>query len=135
MFIYKSVLQDITNRISLSLFTQYTTYVAVKSKIVPKFSLQILKSTLYYNTNCNYSVYCFVFICNSIVIFIVCFYSFFGFVFTEFMVLFLLCLNKRKLFNESYCIPLQCSGYQKFSFSNACLKYDTKQLRSGRDRL
>ena len=44
------------------------------------------------------------FICNSIVIFIVCFYSFIGFVFTEFMVLFLFCLNKRKLFNESYCI-------------------------------
>ena len=99
MFIYKSVLQDITNRISLSLFTQYTTYKAVKSK--PKFSLQM---SLYYNTNCNYSVYCFVFICNSIVIFIVCFYSFVGFAFTEFMVLFLLCLRKRKLFNESYCM-------------------------------
>ena len=69
----------------------------MKSKIMPKFSLQMLISTLYYNTNCNYNVYCFVFIFNSIVILIVCFYSFFGFVFTEFMVLFLLCLNKRKL--------------------------------------
>ena len=74
----------------------------MKTKIVPKFSLQMLKSTLYYNTNCNYIVYCFVFICNSIVIFIVCFnLQFFGFVFTEFMVLLLLCLNKRKLFNKS----------------------------------
>ena len=71
----------------------------MKSKIVPKFSLQILISTLYYNTNCNYGVYCFVIQLQYLFIFTV-----FVFVFTEFMVLFLFCLNKRELFNESYCI-------------------------------
>ena len=43
-----------------------------------------------------------VFICDSIVIFIVCFYSFIGFVFTKFMVLFLFCLSDRKLFTVHY---------------------------------
>ena len=31
-------------------------------------------------------------------------------------------------------IHIQRSGYLKFSFSNACSKYGTKQLLSGRDR-
>ena len=61
------------------------------------------------------------FICNSIVIFIICFYSFIGFVFTEFMVLFLFCLYKRKPFNEFYCTCCTLLTRRVLSFESGCV--------------